>query len=394
MIRTNLCGHDVSMLGFGTMRLPLLADGSIDEAQVQEMFDLAMENGVNYFDTAFPYHGGQSEVLTGRALAKYPRDSWLIASKYPGHQIADSYNPAEIFEEQLKKCGVEYFDFYLLHNVYEKSAKVYMDPQWGILDYFKEQKRLGRIRHLGFSSHGRPDNLREFLDYCGDAMEFCQIQLNYLDWTLQEAAEKYELLTKRNIPIIVMEPVRGGSLAKLSEENEVRLRAARPDESAAGWAFRFLQGLPGVAVVLSGMSNMTQMQENIKTFAERKVLSHDEADLIFEIAESMKNVVPCTACRYCCDGCPMELNIPQLLADYNEIRLFPTINAGMRMEALPEDKRPNACIGCGACAAVCPQNIDIPGHLRDFSEILSKIPSWEQVCRERAEAARRMREGK
>jgi len=269
-----------------------------------------------------------------------------------------------------------------------------MDPQWGILDYFKEQKRLGRIRHLGFSSHGRPDNLREFLDYCGDAMEFCQIQLNYLDWTLQEAAEKYELLTKRNIPIIVMEPVRGGSLAKLSEENEVRLRAARPDESAAGWAFRFLQGLPGVAVVLSGMSNMTQMQENIKTFAERKVLSHDEADLIFEIAESMKNVVPCTACRYCCDGCPMELNIPQLLADYNEIRLFPTINAGMRMEALPEDKRPNACIGCGACAAVCPQNIDIPGHLRDFSEILSKIPSWEQVCRERAEAARRMREGK
>ena len=212
------CGEKLSRLGFGCMRLPLTEEKAIDEAELQRMVDYAIAHGVNYFDTAYPYHGGMSEICIGKALARHPRGEWFLADKYPGHQIASSYHPEEIFEEQLKKCGVEYFDFYLLHNVYENSIGVYTDPRWGILDYFKEQKRLGRIRHLGFSSHARPDTLKRFLDDAGDSMEFCQIQLNYLDWSLQDAKTKYELLTERGIPVWVMEPLRGGRLAALPED--------------------------------------------------------------------------------------------------------------------------------------------------------------------------------
>ena len=202
MMTDDFQGKQLSRLGFGTMRLPTNADGSIDEARVAEMTAYALEHGVNYFDTAYPYHGGESERVIGRVLSKYPRNSYYLATKYPGHQIISTgYDPAEIFEEQLKKCGVEYFDFYLLHNVYEKSMEVYLDPQWGIVDYFKEQKRLGRIKHLGFSCHAETKGLKEFLDVCGEDMEFCQIQLNWLDWTLQDAKGKYELLTKRGIPV-------------------------------------------------------------------------------------------------------------------------------------------------------------------------------------------------
>ena len=389
MIYRNVQENRLSLLGFGTMRLPQHPDGSIDEAQVREMVDYAMAHGVNYFDTAYPYHNGQSEQVIGRALASYDRSSYYLATKYPGHQIASSYNPAAIFEEQLQKCGVEYFDFYLLHNVYEKSMDVYLDPQWGILDYFKEQKRLGRIKHLGFSSHARPDTLRTFLDTCGADMEFCQIQLNYLDWTLQQAKEKYELLTERNIPVWVMEPVRGGKLAKLSEDAEAKLTAARPGESIPAWGFRFLQDLPNVKMILSGMSNLAQMQDNIKTFDAPNPLTAEETALLLEVAEGMKNSIPCTACRYCCDGCPKELDIPLLLSIYNDIRVAPTFTVSMGVEALPEEKRPAACIACGKCAQICPQNIDIPQAMKDFTEILAKLPSWETICRERDAAQKK-----
>ena len=376
----------LSLLGFGTMRLPQNADGTIDEGKVKEMVAYAMEHGVNYFDTAWPYHGGESEKIIGRVLQEYDRNSFYLATKYPGHQINKSYDPVAIFEEQLKKCGVEYFDFYLLHNVYENSIRTYLDPQWGIIDYFKEQKKLGRIKHLGFSCHANMPGLVDFLDVCGEDMEFCQIQLNYLDWTLQDAKEKYELLTERNIPVWVMEPVRGGRLANLREGEEEKLRAVRPEESAAAWCFRFLQELPNVKMVLSGMSNMEQVMDNVKTFSERKPLSQKEWDLLQEMAQGMKDSVPCTACRYCCDGCPKGLDIPALLADYNEARFQPTINIGMRIESMPEEKRPSACIGCGKCAKVCPQKIDIPKAMKDFADTLEKLPSWAAICRQREEA--------
>lgn len=389
MIYRNFQDKKLSLLGFGTMRLPVDANGVIDEAQVREMTATAISHGVNYFDTAYPYHGGESERVIGRVLKDYPRESYYLATKFPGHQISSSYDPAAIFEEQLEKCGVDYFDFYLLHNVYENSIATYLDPKWGILDYFKEQKRLGRIKHLGFSSHAQVDSLKEFLDLCGDDMEFCQIQLNYLDWTLQDAKAKYELLTERNIPVWVMEPVRGGRLAQLSEEEEARLKALRPQDSIASWGFRFLQALPNVTMVLSGMSNLEQMTDNLETFSLEKPLSAQEQDLLLTLAEGMKNSIPCTACRYCCDGCPMGLNIPNLLATYNEIRFSPAVNVAMRVEALPEEKRPSACIGCGKCAAICPQGIDIPQAMKDFSEALSKLPSWAEICRQREEAAKK-----
>lgn len=390
MIYSDFHDKKLSLLGFGTMRLPCREDGSIDEQQVAEMTRMAMEDGVNYFDTAYPYHGGQSERVMGRVLSKYPRESYCLATKYPGHQILSSgYNPAEIFEEQLVKCGVDYFDFYLLHNVNEKSMEVYMDPQWGIVDYFKEQKRLGRIRHLGFSSHAQVEGLEKFLDYCGADMEFCQIQLNYMDWTLQKAKEKYDLLTARGIPVWVMEPVRGGKLAALSQADSARLKALRPEDSDASWGFRFLQSLPNVKMILSGMSNPAQMADNLKTFAARDPLAPEEQELLLSIARGMMDTVPCTACRYCCEGCPKGLDIPMLLAVYNELRVVPSVNAAMRVEFLPEDKKPTACIACGKCARSCPQNIDIPGALKALSETLTTIPSWAETCRQREAAAKK-----
>ena len=390
MIFSEFQNEKLSLLGFGAMRLPCLADGSIDEQQVAEMTRMAMDAGVNYFDTAYPYHGGQSERVMGRVLSKYPRDSYKLATKYPGHQILSSgYNPAEIFEEQLQKCGVDYFDFYLLHNVNEKSMEVYMDPQWGIVDYFKEQKRLGRIRHLGFSSHAQVEGLEKFLDYCGSDMEFCQIQLNYMDWTLQKARQKYELLTARGIPVWVMEPVRGGKLASLSQADSAKLKALRPEATDASWGFRFLQGLPNVKMILSGMSNLEQMKDNLATFAQREPLNESETEMMLSIAQGMMDLVPCTACRYCCEGCPKGLDIPALLSVYNELRVSSTVNAAMRVEFLPEEKKPTACIACGKCARSCPQNIDIPAALKALSEKLTTIPSWAETCRQREAAAKR-----
>lgn len=394
MIYTNFKDLKLSQLGFGAMRLPCFEDGSIDEAQVQEMVDYAMEKGVNYFDTAYPYHGGMSEVVLCKALSKYPRESYYLADKYPGHQISESYNPAEIFEEQLEKCGVEYFDFYLIHNVYENSIKTYTDPQWGIVEYFVEQKKQGKIKHLGFSTHGSISVMEEFLNIYGEYMEFCQIQMNYLDWTMQDAKGKYEMLTKRNIPVWVMEPVRGGQLSKLGEADEAKLKEFRPDESVTAWGLRWLQGFSNVKMVLSGMSKSEHTVENVKTFEEAKPLSEEEVNLLYKIAEGMYEAVPCTACRYCCDSCPMGIDIPLMLSAYNEIKFSPSVNVSMRIEALDEDKKPSACIGCGACEKMCPQHIEISKLMKELAEKLETMPKWLDISREREEAAKKMKAGK
>ncbi len=381
----------LSMLGFGTMRLPLKEDQTIDEELVAEMTDYALSHGINYIDTAWPYMNNRSEAVMGRVLQKYPRDSYYLATKYPGHMIAETYDPADVFERQLKKCQTDYFDFYLLHNVYENSIQVYKDPRWGIIDYFIEQKKQGRIRHLGFSCHGDVPLLKQFLDEYGDEMEFCQIQMNYLDWTLQKADEKYALLTERGIPVWVMEPVRGGKLASLDDAAMDVLHGFRPEADAASFGFRWLQQFDNVTVVLSGMSDMAQMKANVATFDHPDPLSDAENAAVMEIAEGMKDSVPCTACRYCCDGCPMELDIPDLLHKYNQLRGGSGSTIAMQLDALPEDKLPSACIGCGACAAVCPQRIDIPGALADFTEQLNKLPRWADICKARAEAEKKAR---
>lgn len=379
MIFSDFQGKKLSLLGFGAMRLPM-KDDQIDQELVEKMVRYGMDHGVNYFDTAYPYHGGMSERVMGKVLGQYPRESFYLADKFPGHMIMESYDPKTIFEEQLRRCNVEYFDFYLLHNVYEESVQTFLDPKWGILEYLKEQKRIGRIRHLGFSTHGRLDMLKEFLDAYGKDMEFCQIQLNYLDWTLQDAKAKYELLSRYNIPVWVMEPVRGGKLANFQDP---RLLVRRPDSTTASWGFRFLQGLPNVKMILSGMSNMDHMVDNVETFAQRQPLNQEETDLLLQMAEEMKNAIPCTGCRYCCDGCPMGLDIPTMMSICSDLRFAPVLNSVMMLQALPEDKKPAACIACGKCTKVCPQGIDIPAVMKELAQRLEAMPIWVEICRQR-----------
>lgn len=375
MVYKNYKDLKLSALGFGAMRLPT-ADGNpdapIDEKKTADMVAYAIAHGVNYFDTAYGYHDGNSEVVMGKVLGEYPRDRFYLATKFPGYDLANMDKVEAIFEEQLKKCNVDYFDFYLFHNVYEKNIEPYMDRKYGIMDYLMKQKENGRIRHLGFSAHGRYDTMKRFLEAYGDRMEFCQIQLNYLDWKLQDAKAKVELLREYNIPVWVMEPLRGGRLASLSHKNEEKLKALRPDEKIPAWGFRFLQSVPEVTMVLSGMSSMEQMKENIATFAEDKPVTDEEMETLMEVTDSMLDILPCTACRYCTTHCPQKLDIPTLLALYNEVRFANGLITHMAVEAMPEDKRPHACIGCQSCEAVCPQQIEIAKAMVDFTEKLNQ----------------------
>ena len=373
MIYRDFHGMKLSALGFGAMRLPVIDgdDGRIDEAAALRMVDTAMQNGINYYDTAWGYHGENSELVMGKALSRYPRDSFYVATKFPGYDASNWGKVEEIFERQLKKLGVEYFDFYLFHNVCEMNIDAYLDDEkYGIYSYLMKQKQNGRIRHLGFSCHGNMPVLQRFLDAYGSDMEFCQLQLNYLDWTFQNGREKVALLDQQNIPVWVMEPLRGGRLAKLDSGYEAQLKEFRPDEEIPAWAFRFLQSIPSVTVILSGMSNEEQLEKNLVTFAEDKKLNEAEMKALLGIAEKMlsKGTVPCTACHYCVSHCPQELDIPALLALYNEHAYTGGgFIAPMALSALPEEKRPQACLQCRSCEQVCPQQIKISEVLADFS---------------------------
>lgn len=375
MIYREFQGEKLSALGMGAMRLPVVDgdDARIDEAAAAAMVDYAMAHGVNYYDTAWGYHNGNSELVMGRALARYPRESYFLADKFPGYDLSNMDKVESIFEKQLEKCGVEYFDFYLFHNVCEMNIDAYLDPKYGIFDYLTAQKKAGRIRHLGFSAHGSYAVMKRFLEAYGSEMEFCQIQLNYLDWKFQGAKEKVELLQEYNIPVWVMEPLRGGKLASLAPADEEKLQALRPQEGIPAWAFRFLQSIPAVTVTLSGMSNMKQMQANIRTYETEQPLNENEMQALLTIADEMvgKIALPCTACHYCVSHCPQGLDIPNLLALYNE-HCFTDggFIAPMALSAVPEDKRPNSCIGCRSCEAVCPQQIRISEAMADFARKL------------------------
>ena len=376
MIYREFQGLKLSALGMGAMRLPVMDgdDSRIDEQAAKAMVDYAMSQGVNYYDTAWGYHGGQSELVMGRSLKKYPRDSFYLATKFPGYDLSNMDKAEEIFEKQLEKCGVEYFDFYLFHNVCEMNIDAYLDPKYGIHEYLMRQKENGRIRHLGFSAHGSYDVMRRFLEAYGRDMEFCQIQLNYLDWKFQDAENKVKLLDEYRIPVWVMEPLRGGKLASLAEEDEAKLTALRPEEKIPAWAFRFLQSLPEVTVTLSGMSNMEQLQENIRTFGEERPLNEEERQTLLDIADGMvkKIAVPCTACHYCVSHCPQGLDIPHLLSLYNEHSFTGGgFIAPMALSAISKDKWPSACIGCRSCEAVCPQQIKISEVMADFAAKLA-----------------------
>lgn len=376
MIYSDFQGEKLSALGLGCMRLPVIDgdDSRPDFEKTAEMVDYAIEKGINYFDTAWGYHAGNSELAVANALKNHPRESYKLADKFPGYDLANMDKVKEIFEEQLKKCGVDYFDFYLIHNVCELNINEYLDPKYGIYDYLIEQKKNGRIRHLGFSAHGAMPVLKRFVEAYGENMEFGQLQVNWVDWKFQNADEKVKYYNEHNIPVWIMEPVRGGKLATLSEKHASMLKELRPEAEPVEWAFRFLQSFPEFKVTLSGMSNFEQLKQNIAIYEEAKPLSEKELAVLDDIVtELIKGslTVPCTACRYCTTHCPQELAIPDLLELYNEHKFTGGgFIAPMALDAFAEDKRPNACIGCRSCEAVCPQQIKISEALADFVKML------------------------
>ncbi len=374
MIYRDFKGLKLSMLGMGAMRLPVLDndDSRINKEEAFRMVDYAMKNGINYYDTAWGYHGENSESVMGEALGRYPRESFYIATKFPGYDLSNMPKVKEIFEKQLEKCKVDYFDFYLCHNVCEMNIDAYLDEKYGIIKYLTEQKKAGKIKHLGFSAHGSCEVIQRFLDAYGEHMEFCQIQLNYVDMSFQNAKEKIELLNAANLPIWVMEPLRGGKLCRLRKDEEDALRQLRPEESDTAWAFRFLQTIPNIKVILSGMSELDQMKENIDIFKSEKPLNDEEMNTLLGIAQGMlKGTLPCTACHYCVSHCPKKLDIPKLIDLYNEHSFTGGgFIAPMALMAIPEEKHPSACIGCRSCEKVCPQQIKISEAMSDFNSKL------------------------
>ncbi|MBQ8448225.1 MAG: aldo/keto reductase [Clostridia bacterium] len=370
MIYKNFQDIKLSALGMGCMRLPVDANKEIDMAKTAEMVEHAISHGVNYFDTAWGYHGGKSELAMGEILSHYPRESYYLASKFPGYDLNNMTKVEEIFEKQLEKCKVEYFDFYLFHNVCELNIDAYLDESYGIFAFLKKQVENGRIRHLGFSTHGTLETMQRFLDKYGEYMEFCQIQLNWLDWEFQNAKTKVKMLEERNIPVWVMEPLRGGSLCRLHPTYAEKLRASvRPECTQAEVAFRYLQSIPSVTMILSGMSNFAQMSENIDIFAVEAPLDERECVALHALAEEMvrPKTLPCTACRYCTEYCPMELDIPRIIELYNEHNFSDGgFIAPMALRSLA-GKTPSTCVGCRSCEAVCPQNIKISEMMADFA---------------------------
>ena len=357
----------LSALGLGNMRLPTKEEEGktvIDRPAATKMIDIALSEGINYFDTAYIYHGGESESFLGEALvSRHPRDTYYIADKYHSTFCGPDYKA--VFEEQLRRLSTDYIDFYLIHSVMDATVDEYLSS--GCIEYFEEQRRQGRIRYLGFSSHATPDGLRRFAD--AHAWDFAQIQLNYLDHTLTRAGEQYEILRQRNIPIIVMEPVRGGRLARLNDRADALLKETHPEFSIPAWALRYVANLDGVQVVLSGMSNEAQLRENIATFSSPlPYLTEADVETLFQALEMFRAdiSVPCTACRYCVDDCPAGIDIPKMMEVYNAYRLDGAHK--LKRTARGETSSFLHCLSCGACEARCPQSICISAAMKEMAE--------------------------
>lgn len=374
-------GEKISLLGFGCMRFPVV-DGKveeIDKERAQEMIDYAFERGVNYFDTAYPYHNGASERFIGEALSRRPRDSFKLATKLPPWLVGTEADADRIFEEQLARCRVEYFDYYLIHNVSE--AKLAGIRKFKMIERLNEKKRQGLIRNIGFSFHAPAAFMNTML--AENDWDFAQIQLNYLDWEVQDAKELYAILSERNLPVVVMEPVRGGALARLSQSSAAILKEANPNASTASWAIRFAASPPNVLTVLSGMSDLEQVRDNVRTMENFTPVSPAEQEVITKALTAYRKdgAVPCTACGYCMD-CPTGVDIPKTFALYNEYRSTKADNAFLlHLKIIGEAKQPKNCVQCGECASKCPQGIDIPEQMREIAQVaadLSKgeLPPW------------------
>lgn len=349
----------LSRLGMGNMRLPSdkpgVPDAPINWEKAHELINCALAQGINYFDTAYVYNNGESERCVGAALSRHPRERYCLATKYA---IRANPDYRAVFEEQLARLQTDYIDFYLLHCLTDENLEQYLTS--GCIEYFEELKRQGKIRYFGFSSHASPETLQKMAAH--RAWDFAQLQLNYYDWKFSRTREEYEILTRQGIPVVVMEPVRGGRLAALTPETEAMLKAAHPDWSIASWALRWVRRLPNVQVILSGMSDMEQLRDNVATFECEEPLSDGDEALLMEVCEKFRAqvVVPCTQCRYCCDGCPAQINIPEYLRAYNAGKVEGAWAAAGIMAKIESAGKPADCTACGTCVHRCPQGINVP----------------------------------
>lgn len=356
-----------SLLGFGCMRFPLNQDGSINEEETFEMFDQAYHAGVNYFDTAYPYHNGASEPVTGRALARYPRESFYLATKLPIWAVKSIDDVKRIFAEQLERLNMEYVDFYLMHALNKERWETI--KKLGILDYCEELRKEGKLRYLGFSFHDDYEVFQEIIT--SYKWDFCQIQLNYMDKDTQATTKGVELAESLGVPMVIMEPVKGGSLANLPEDITERFKEVRPDASTASWALRYVGSFSNVKVILSGMSDKKQVEDNLKTFSKFEPLSNQEQEVIESVAKTLHSRVKngCTACKYCMP-CPAGVNIPGSFQVWNEYHVYGNIRETTYnwTKEIPKEAKPKNCIKCGKCEKVCPQKI----HIREDLESLQK----------------------
>lgn len=363
-------GIETSLLGFGCMRFPTTPEGAIDEFLAEQMMDKAIAAGVNYIDTAYPYHGGQSEPFVGKVLKKYPRESFYLATKLPLWSVNSLEDVDRIFEEQLAKLQVEYIDFYLMHAVSKGSWDKMLGL--GVVKRLEELKEEGKIRYLGFSFHDSYEVFEEVISYRD--WDFCQIQLNYMDAHTQAGIKGHDLAAAKQVPLVIMEPVKGGTLANFDDEITAKFRAHDPEASIASFAMRWVGSLPNVKVILSGMSTMEQVEDNLKTFADFCPLSEAEAATIDEVVETMNNRMKngCTGCRYCMP-CPFGVNIPDTFRLWNTYHKYQNYKmVGRGWENIEEANKPKACVRCGKCETKCPQNLNIREDLKKAQEDLDK----------------------
>lgn len=365
--RIDKLGIDVSLLGFGCMRFPTTAEGKIDEPLAEKMLDEAYATGINYFDTAFPYHNGDSEPFVGKVMSKYDRSTYYLATKLPTWNVGNMDDAKRIFELQRSRIDQNYIDFYLIHALNRGSWTKMRDL--GVVEYLQEMKAEGKIKYLGFSFHDEYEVFEEIINYTD--WDFCQIQLNYMDTDEQAGMKGYKLAESKNIPTVVMEPIKGGLLANLPEEVVEPFKKLSPEKSIASWALRWVASLPNVKVVLSGMSSYEQVKDNLETFCDFEVMSDDENVAVKEVGEALKKRVNngCTGCRYCMP-CPAGVNIPGNFAIWNRYGIYAN-DGDARWQwghEISDSEKAKNCIKCGKCEGVCPQKLKI----RDDLECLQK----------------------
>lgn len=357
---------EVSRLGLGNMRLPCKtpikreANPLIDYDKAQQIVDMAYQNGVNYFDTAYMYHCGKSEKFIGQALKKYPRESYFLADKLPIWMCKTPADMEKIFNKQLERTGIDSFDFYLLHSLdksnFEKCEK------FGAYDFILKKQVQGLVKNIGFSFHGTVDDLKEIV--AAHHWDFAQIQMNYLDWKNQDAKTQYQVLTDAGIPVIVMEPVRGGKLADLPKNAENILKQNAPNSSIASWAIRFVASFDNVMTVLSGMNSLEQMEDNLNSLTDFVPFTDNEFKICENVASliNKNDIIPCTGCDYCAD-CPKGVKISTIFDTYNKFKTGEYTRSHAKEKYKLIDVNHTACVKCGKCKEHCPQSIDIPNEL-------------------------------